>query len=141
MFELHPQLAKDCVVLGDLALSQVLLCKDSNYPWLILVPKREAVREIYELPAADQVQLIEESSAVSQLLAEHFDAHKLNVAALGNMVPQLHLHHVVRFEHDVAWPKPIWGVADMRPYDETALVKIVAQLRQKLSSLHFTAAG
>lgn len=141
MFELHPQLAKDCVVLGDLALSQVLLCKDSNYPWLILVPKREAIREIHELPKADQVQLIEESSAVSQLLAEHFDAHKLNVAALGNMVPQLHLHHVVRFEHDAAWPKPIWGVVGMRAYDEASLAKTVAALRQKLSTLNFTIAG
>lgn len=137
MFELHPQLQKDCVVLGDLTLSRVLLCKDSHYPWLILVPKRENIREIHDLPRADQLQLIEESSAVSLLLSEHFGAHKMNVAALGNMVPQLHLHHVVRFEHDAAWPKPIWGVVDSRPYNDEKLKKIVAALRQKLAVLNF----
>lgn len=140
MFELHPQLAKDCVVLGDLALSRVLLCKDSNYPWLILVPKREEVREIHDLIKADQLQLIEESSAVSVLLAEHFGADKMNVAALGNMVPQLHLHHVVRFTDDAAWPKPIWGVVDSRPYSDQNLQKTITVLQQKLAVLNFSEA-
>ena len=140
MFELHPQLVKDCVVLGDLPLSRVLLCNDSNYPWLILVPRREGVCEIHDLAQADQLQLIEESSAISLLMAEHFEAHRMNVAALGNIVPQLHLHHIVRFSDDVAWPKPIWGVVEPCCYDEVNLKNTVAALHQKLSALVFSAA-
>ena len=109
MFELHPQLAKDCVVLGDFPLTRVLLNKDANYPWFILVPRREAIREIFELSEADQQHLLWESSYFSRQVYDLFNAEKLNVAALGNMVPQLHVHHIVRYQKDVAWPGPVWG--------------------------------
>lgn len=141
MFELHPQLAKDCVVLGDLTLTSVLLSKDSNYPWLILVPRRPGVKEIHELSEVDQQHLLRESSGVSRLLAEHFKADKMNVAALGNMVPQLHLHHIVRFKDDAAWPKPIWGVVDAVPYDVESLQLLVDELRKMLSAFAFTPAS
>jgi len=109
MFELHPQLAKDCVVLGDFPLTRVLLNKDGNYPWFILVPKRDNIREIFELSEADQQQLLWESSYFSKQIYNLFNADKLNVAALGNMVPQLHVHHIVRYQADAAWPGPVWG--------------------------------
>lgn len=108
-FCLHPQLVADTFLLGELPLSLVLLANDSQYPWLILVPKRANIREIHRLSAADQQQLMRESCAVAGLLETALAADKINVAALGNMVPQLHVHHVARFSTDAAWPSPIWG--------------------------------
>jgi len=121
MFELHPQLAKDCIVLGDFPLTRVLLNKDANYPWFILVPKRENIREIFELSDADQQQLLWESSYFSKQIYDLFNADKLNVAALGNMVPQLHVHHIVRYKTDVAWPGPVWGAVAAVEYGEGLL--------------------
>lgn len=135
MFELHPQLAKDCLVLGDLPLSQVLLSRDSRYPWLILVPRRLAIREIYELSRADQTQLLAESSAVSQMMMQLYRADKMNVAALGNMVAQLHIHHIARFTVDDAWPKPVWGQFAGKDYTEEALTKQVQLLQRELGQL------
>lgn len=123
MFNLHPQLSEDCFLVGDLSLCRVLLVNDKNYPWLILVPRREDIREIFQLHASDQLLLINESSAVAQILDRHFNADKINVAALGNMVSQLHVHHIVRYKNDVSWPKPVWGVEQAKLYstEETAL--------------------
>ncbi|QEW07197.1 HIT domain-containing protein [Nitrincola iocasae] len=115
-FELHPRLQADTWVLGDFPLCRLLLMNDANYPWFILVPRRAGVTEVYHLSASERAQLIEESSALSETLADLFMARKMNVAALGNMVSQLHLHHVVRYEDDIAWPGPVWGVAEARPY-------------------------
>lgn len=109
MFTLHPQLAKDSLAVAELPLCSLLMSKDANYPWFILVPRKDGIKEIYELSDAEQAQFWQESARVSRVLMGHFGGHKLNVAALGNMVPQLHVHHVVRFEGDAAWPKPIWG--------------------------------
>lgn len=116
MFTLHPQLAHDCFTLGDLPLCRVLLMNDANYPWCILVPRRDAIREIHELANADQTQLLAESGQLARALTELFQPHKLNIAALGNQVPQLHLHHIVRFSDDPAWPRPVWGEQPARPY-------------------------
>ncbi len=121
MFELHPQLAKDCLVLGDFPLTQVLLNKDANYPWFILVPKRANIREIFELSETDQQQLLWESSYFSKQIYDLFNADKLNVAALGNMVPQLHVHHIVRYKTDVAWPGPVWGAKPAIEYQSDSL--------------------
>ncbi len=115
-FELHPQLAGDCILLGDLRLCQVLLMNDSNYPWFILVPRRAEVTEVYHLSADDQQQLIHEVSMVSENLSDLFAARKMNVAMLGNMVPQLHAHVIVRRERDPAWPSPVWGQFPAEPY-------------------------
>lgn len=109
MADLHPQLAKDCIRLGRFPLCRLLLMNDRNFPWFILVPDRDGVREIYELEPNDRAQLMLESCLLSAFLMAEFDGDKLNVAALGNQVPQLHLHHIVRFESDPAWPGPVWG--------------------------------
>lgn len=112
MFDLHPQLENDCIILGQFPLSLLLLHRDANYPWFILVPRRPGVREIFQLDESDQVQLLRESSQLSEVLMDIFSGDKLNVAALGNMVPQLHLHHIVRFRSDPAWPAPVWGAVE-----------------------------
>ncbi|MFP8967171.1 HIT domain-containing protein [Pokkaliibacter sp. CJK22405] len=108
-FSLHPQLAKDTFVVGDLPLSRVLLMNNRHYPWLILVPRRADLREIHELDAADQQLWLKEHNLVSNEVMRMFPTEKLNFAAIGNMVPQLHLHYVSRNAADVQWPKPVWG--------------------------------
>ncbi|MCW8333072.1 HIT family protein [Vibrio paucivorans] len=108
-FELHPQLAKDTSVIGEFPLSLALLHKDKAVPWVILVPKRTNLRELHHLPMKEQQQFLVESQAVSQALEATFRPDKLNLGALGNMVPQLHIHHIARFTDDVAWPGPVWG--------------------------------
>lgn len=132
MYELHPQLRKDTIVIGQFELSDVLLMNDERYPWVILVPRREQLREIYQLAEADQQQLLKESNFVSKVMAELFSAHKMNVAALGNIVEQLHLHHVARFTSDAAWPKPIWGVGETVPYSDVAAKAMLSQLKRAL---------
>lgn len=128
MFTLHPLLASDCIVVGEFGLSLLLLHKDSRFPWCILVPKREGVREIYELGETDRVALMRESCAVSQIMVKLFHPKKMNVASLGNMVPQLHVHHIARYETDQAWPGPVWGCGINEPYAE-------ADLRQRQTLL------
>lgn len=130
--ELHPTLARDTVELGRLALCRLLLMNDATYPWFILVPEREGVREIYELTEADQLQLLRESSGLARALATAFDADKLNIAALGNVVPQLHVHHIVRYRTDPAWPHPVWGRLPAEPYPEGEISAVVARLRPVL---------
>jgi len=109
MFTLHPQLAADSFILGDFPLCRLLLMNDANFPWFILVPRRAAVREIYELPDHDQQQLLRESSHLAARLTGIFRADKLNIAALGNLVPQLHIHVVGRNPGDPCWPGVVWG--------------------------------
>ncbi|MFA0412479.1 HIT domain-containing protein [Vibrio renipiscarius] len=108
-FELHPQLAKDTTVLGHFPLCVALLHKDNIVPWVILVPKRNNLKELHHLPMHEQQQFLLESQAVSQALEATCQPDKLNLGALGNMVPQLHIHHIARFKADAAWPGPIWG--------------------------------
>lgn len=138
-FSLHPRLAADTVVIGQWPLSTLLLMNDAQYPWCLLVPRRAGVREIYELSGADQAQLLEESCALGPAMMKAFGGLKLNVAALGNVVPQLHVHHIVRFEGDPAWPMPVWGRHPPRPYDDAArrifLEKLAAQLPE-LATTH-----
>ncbi len=124
MAEIHPQLAKDGIYLGRFALSHLLLMNDSNYPWFILVPDRDGIREIYQLQTADRQQLLDESCQLSEFLMREFKGEKLNVAALGNQVPQLHLHHIVRYASDPAWPVPVWGKHPPQAYSKDALDEI-----------------
>lgn len=131
-FTLHERLAADSLVLGDFPLCRLLLMNDAQYPWCILVPRRAGVREIYELGEADQRQLLRESCALSRALMEGFKGEKLNIAALGNVVPQLHLHHVVRYTHDAAWPFPVWGRHPARPYSDAEREARLKPLRGKL---------
>ncbi|EOW2076850.1 HIT domain-containing protein [Vibrio mimicus] len=108
-FELHPQLKKDTDVIGHFPLCVALLHKDSAVPWIILVPQKPNLRELHHLPMNEQQQFLVESQIVCQTLESLFSPDKLNMGALGNMVPQLHIHHIARFTHDMAWPGPVWG--------------------------------
>ncbi len=130
-FELDYRLEADCFHLGDLPLCRVLLMNDSQYPWFILVPKVAGVSEAFHLDEEQQLQLACESSIVSGTLSDLFEADKMNVAALGNVVSQLHIHHIVRYENDIAWPNPVWGQKPVQPYDEEQ----VKEIRKKLQSL------
>lgn len=132
-FTLHPQLAKDCFELADLPLCKLLLCNDSAYPWFILVPKVNDITDIYQLDWQQQQQLLNESSLLSELVMQAFAGDKMNVAALGNVVEQLHVHHVVRFKNDVSWPKPIWGQQPLTPYTEIELAALKDNVLPKLA--------
>ncbi len=109
MFSLHPRLAQDTFLVGDFPLSTCRLMNDMQYPWLILVPRVPQVKELFELSPQDQAQFLRESSWLSSQLAKTFRADKMNVAALGNQVSQLHFHHIVRYQNDQTWPNPVWG--------------------------------
>ena len=111
----------------------MLLLQDANYPWFILVPDREAITEIHQLGEADQQQLMRESVLLSRVLETAFSPDKLNIASLGNIVPQCHVHHIVRYRTDVAWPAPVWGRVPAREYSEDALVRVVDAVKQALS--------
>ncbi|MEH6396569.1 HIT domain-containing protein [Pseudoalteromonas sp.] len=115
-FTLAPELARDCIEVADWPLCKVLLMNDSQYPWFILVPRKPNLKESIDLDDVDQLMLMKESAKLSQLLKEVFNPDKLNVAALGNMVPQLHIHHIARFKSDAAWPAPVWGKFASVPY-------------------------
>ena len=128
MFELHPRLVRDTLPVGDFGLCRLLLMNDANYPWFILVPRRVGIREIFELELCDQHQLVKESSQLSGVISRVFHADKLNIAALGNMVPQLHVHHIVRYETDQAWPNPVWGMFAAQPYTKRVLQETCASL-------------
>jgi diadenosine tetraphosphate (Ap4A) HIT family hydrolase len=130
MFTLHSQLQADTILVAEWPLSLVLLAKDANYPWCILVPKRNELREIHHLDSSDREQLLRESCYLSEQMERIFQPVKMNVAALGNMVPQLHLHHVARFEHDPAWPKPIWGEKEAKMYSEALLAERLRVLQE-----------
>jgi diadenosine tetraphosphate (Ap4A) HIT family hydrolase len=128
MIELHPQLKKDCIELGEFTLCSLLLLNDTNYPWFILLPNRVGITEMHQLSEVDQQQLMTESMFFSQCLEQVFQADKLNIAALGNVVPQLHIHHIARFTTDACWPAPVWGAVSAIPYNEAQLKIIKKQL-------------
>lgn len=134
-FVLHERLAADTVSLGQSGVCEIRLMNDSNWPWILLVPRVAGVREIYQLTQEQQQQLLAESSLLGEGMMDLFGGDKLNVAALGNMVPQLHLHHIVRHEGDPAWPGPVWGKLPPKPYSEGALVEVVSSLDAVLKTL------
>ncbi|HEU0196228.1 MAG TPA: HIT domain-containing protein [Nevskiaceae bacterium] len=131
-FVLDPRLAADCVVIGDAPLCRWLLMDDAHYPWCILVPRRVGVHEIFELDADDRVQLMDESVALSRAMLSVCGGDKLNVAALGNVVAQLHVHHIVRRRTDAAWPAPVWGRATAQPYADADRKSLLCALRAAL---------
>lgn len=134
MFSLHPQLADDCVVIGQFELSTLLVMNDRQFPWFILVPQREDVSEIFQLDKGDREQLLKESCWLAEALKDAFAAHKINVAALGNMVSQLHIHHIARYRDDPAWPALVWGKLAAVPYTGEQLDERVARLKTVLSA-------
>lgn len=128
MAQIHPQLLNDCRVLGRFSLCHLLLVLDANYPWFILVPDRESIKEIYQLSSEDQAQLLAESSLFAAHIMRVFEGDKLNLAALGNQVPQLHVHHIVRYKTDPAWPAPVWGKLASMPYSESEIAALFLKL-------------
>jgi diadenosine tetraphosphate (Ap4A) HIT family hydrolase len=131
-WSLHSQLKKDTIDIGDLPLCKVLVIKDAHYPWLLLVPRREGAVEIIDLDEVAQAQLMTEISRVSRALKEVTRCDKLNVAALGNLVPQLHVHVIARRTSDAAWPRPVWGVMPPLAHDAEEVQNFINALRRKI---------
>lgn len=131
-WSLHPQLAQDTVPVGDLALSRVLLANDANFPWAILVPRLPGLVELIDLEENAQIQLLGEIAAAARTLKSITECEKLNIAALGNQVPQLHVHVIARRHSDAAWPKPVWGAAAPAAYIPAVRDGLVGALRRAL---------
>lgn len=132
---LHAQLAADTTVVGDFPLSRLLLSNDAQYPWCILVPRIAGAKELHRLDDADQLQVLRESVALARAMELVFKPHKMNVAALGNVVPQLHVHHIARYKTDPAWPAPVWGRLPAQPYPPALREERLARLRDALPGL------
>ena len=132
-WHLHPQLADDTVPVMELRLCEVRLMDDANHPWLVLVPKLAGAVEIIDLSPAQRTQLSTDIDAAARALKALFKPHKLNVAALGNLVPQLHVHVIARYTDDIAWPRPVWGNATARPYAPEELIERVRALGAALA--------
>lgn len=131
-FELHPQLAADTHHVASLPLCDVLLMNDANYPWLILVPRVTDASELLDLSESDRTRLWQEIDIAAQALRDQFAPDKLNIAALGNMVSQLHVHVIARFKNDPAWPKPVWGAQPAKPYSAAEIAERIEALRTHL---------
>lgn len=135
MYQLHARLAADTLAIGQFELCDVRLMNDARYPWVILVPRKEGLMESYQLSQADQQLLMRESAFVAEQLAELVGADKMNVAALGNVVSQLHIHHIARYKTDACWPAPVWGKGDVIPYQAAEAQAVVQQLTQTFAEL------
>jgi len=134
-FKLHPCLEQDCIAIGRFELCRLLMMNDSQYPWFILVPERADLQEIYQLSKADRELLTEESSYLAENLAELYKADKMNIAAIGNRVPQLHIHHIVRYQVDKAWPAPVWGKFAAVPYTDRQIADNLTRIKLQLGML------
>ena len=132
LFQLHPRLKEDCIAIGRFDLCQLLMMNDSQYPWFILVPEKAAITEIYQLSKPDRQTLTEESSFLAEKMAALYQADKMNIAAIGNLVPQLHIHHVVRYQTDKAWPAPIWGKFAAVPYTRQQIADNIDRVKERL---------
>jgi diadenosine tetraphosphate (Ap4A) HIT family hydrolase len=132
-WHLHPQLADDTHPVATWPLCELRLMDDANHPWLILVPRVLEATELLDLSPAQQAELMREVTVASRALQAAFKPHKLNVAALGNLVPQLHVHVIARYKDDIAWPRPVWGMAAAQPYAPEALVRRMEALRAVLA--------
>ena len=133
VFALDSRLQQDTLTIGDFPLCRLLLSNDANYPWFILVPRRDDISELFQLDVADQQQLWLETTALAELLKDLFDADKMNVATLGNVVSQMHMHVIVRKRDDAAWPAPVWGKHPARPYSAEQVAAIRERLRVVLT--------
>jgi len=134
MFKLHPTLERDTTEITRLSLCRVLLLRDKTYPWVVLVPERDGLRDLDDLPDEDRVQAMDEIDRVSKAMKAVFTPYKMNVAALGNVVEQLHIHVIARFESDAAWPAPIWGVHPAEDYDDSARAEISTRIADALAA-------
>ncbi|AOW76378.1 histidine triad (HIT) protein [Colwellia sp. PAMC 20917] len=134
-FQLHALLQRDTIELLELPLSTLLLMNDSNYPWFVLVPRVDDIQDIYQLDWQQQQQFLNESSLLSEILMQLFNGTKMNVAALGNICSQLHVHHIVRFADDIAWPKPVWGAFAMKAYTDSELTLLKEKVLPALTKI------
>ena len=131
-FNLDPRLAADTVFVADWTLCRVLLMNDARYPWLILVPRRAGAFEVFDLNPEDREMLIAEVALASERLKRFSQAAKINIGALGNLVPQLHIHIVARNPGDAAWPGPVWGQGTPQPYAPEAIENLVREIVKTL---------
>jgi diadenosine tetraphosphate (Ap4A) HIT family hydrolase len=132
-FALDDRLARDTFVVGDMALTRVLLMNDARWPWLIVVPCRQGLVELTDLDPEGRAVLIEEAAHAARFLKAHAGAHKINIGALGNIVRQLHLHVVARTIGDPGWPGPVWGHGTARPYEEDVAQALIAAAKKSLA--------
>ena len=132
-WSLHPQLDKDTTSIGDLPLVRTLLMNDANYPWLVLVPRQAGIVEMIDLADDQQMQLMSEITLLGRVLKDVTGCHKLNIAAIGNVVPQLHIHIVARRRDDAAWPRPIWGAVPARAYEPQERERLISAIRQEVA--------
>lgn len=136
MFTLNPQLERDTFFISDLKISRLLLMNDSNYPWLILVPREPDLIELTDLTFSDQTEVLREINLVGKILQENFGAEKLNIAALGNVVSQLHIHVIARKKNDATFPKPVWGNAVVKPYESEASQDLIEKIKSLLTTYY-----
>ena len=132
-FTLDPQLERDTVAVGDLPLSRVLLMNDASFPWLIAVPRHAGAVEIFDLSEAERARLMSELALLAQLLKDLTGCDKINVAAIGNLVSQLHVHVVARRRDDPLWPRPVWGAQPPRPYETAKRERLIQAVRRKIA--------
>jgi diadenosine tetraphosphate (Ap4A) HIT family hydrolase len=132
-FALDERLAADCHVVGELGLSRVLLMDDARFPWLILVPRQPGLRELVELPRDSQHELLDEINRVAHVLHAITNPDKMNIATLGNVVSQLHVHVIARHVGDPAWPRPVWGMGERSPYSAAEAARVLGLLRAGLA--------
>ena len=131
-FQLHERLQQDCISIGRFDLCRLLMMNDSQFPWFILVPEKAGIQEIYQLSRTERHTLADESSYLAENLAILYQADKMNIAAIGNRVPKLHIHHIVRYQTDKAWPAPIWGTFAAVPYTDRQILDTVANVKTQL---------
>ena len=134
MFQLHPRLAADTLPIAKLELCEARLMNDSRFPWVILIPMRDALTELHQLSPAEQQQLMAESTAVAEALIAMDEVTKINLGALGNLVPQFHWHVVGRNPEDTCWPGPVWGCGSTIPYSAKKQAALIAELRQAIGA-------
>jgi diadenosine tetraphosphate (Ap4A) HIT family hydrolase len=132
MFILDSKINSDTYAIADLKISRLLLMNDSNYFWLILVPRKANLVELIDLDFDEQIEVLREINLVGKILKENFGAEKLNIAALGNVVKQLHIHVIGRFQNDASFPKPVWGNSPLKPYQEEAALEIIKKIKSLL---------
>ncbi len=136
-FKIHSQLETDSYLLGCFSLCQLRLINDQQYPWFILLPQENNISEIYQLTQQQQQELWRESESLSRIIMQIYQGDKLNIAAIGNLVPQLHLHHVVRFKNDPCWPKPVWGQRPMQAYSADEVQRIKQAVAEQIRTLDY----
>jgi diadenosine tetraphosphate (Ap4A) HIT family hydrolase len=132
-FTLDPQLERDTVAIGDLPLSRVALMNESTFPWLIAVPRQAGAVEIFDLDEVQRAQLMRELALLGRALKDLTGCHKINLAAIGNVVSQLHVHVIARRRDDPAWPRPVWGALPARPYEAAERDRLIQSIRRRVA--------